>query len=43
MVEKNLPYFFVLDEEGKIVYATSGLYSEKKMSNIEEILDARLK
>lgn len=42
MDEKNLPYFFVLDENGKIVYATKGLYSEKKMERIEAILDERL-
>lgn len=42
MDNKNLPYFFVLDEEGKIVYATKGLYNEQKMEKIEEILDARL-
>jgi len=43
MEDKNMPYFFVLDEAGKVVYATSGLYSEKKMADIEVILDARLK
>ena len=42
MDDKNLPYLFVLDEEGKIVYQTKGLYNEKKMENIEEVLDARL-
>lgn len=40
--DDSLPYFFVLDEEGKILYATKGLYSEKKMEEIEEILDSRL-
>lgn len=42
MDDKNLPYLFVLDEEGKIVYQTKGLYNEKKMKNIKEVLDARL-
>lgn len=42
MDDKNLPYLFVLDEEGKIVYQTKGLYNESKMEKIEEILDARL-
>lgn len=42
MGEKNLPYLFVLDEVGNIVYQTKGLYSEKKMEKIEEILDERL-
>ncbi|EMR03498.1 ATP10 protein [Cesiribacter andamanensis AMV16] len=38
LVEKDEPYFFVLDESGKIVYATSGAYSEQKMDQVEEIL-----
>jgi len=32
------PYIFLLDASGKIVYATSGRYSEKKMLEIETIL-----
>jgi len=36
--QKDIPYFFVLDKEGKIVYATSGEYSEEKMNQIEEII-----
>ncbi|MCB0761294.1 MAG: hypothetical protein KDC12_07185 [Flavobacteriales bacterium] len=42
MDNKNLPYFFVLDENGVVLYATQGLYSEEKMEKIEEILDSRL-
>lgn len=42
MENKNLPYFFVLDEKGTILYATKGLYNEDKMEKIEEILDQRL-
>jgi hypothetical protein len=34
--EKDLPYFFVLDAEGKILYETSGAYTEEKF---EEITD----
>ena len=37
--KKDVPYFFVLDEQGKIVYATSGAYSEAKMEEIEEVLE----
>lgn len=37
--EKDEPYFFVLDKDGKIVYATSGAYSQKKMAQVEEILN----
>ncbi len=34
--EKNIPYFYLLDEEGKIIYATTGRYSDRKM---QEIID----
>lgn len=37
--KKDVPYFFVLDEEGTIIYATSGAYSEAKLDNIEEVLE----
>ena len=33
--KKDIPYFFVLDPEGKIVHATSGKYSDEKMDEIE--------
>jgi hypothetical protein len=33
--KKDVPYFFVLDPEGKIVYATSGKYTEAKLEEIE--------
>ncbi len=36
--KKDVPYFFVLDETGKIVHATSGAYSEKKMDDITDAL-----
>lgn len=37
--KKDVPYFFVLDKEGKIIYATSGKYTDKKMDEIEELLE----
>lgn len=37
--KKDIPYFFVLDPEGKIVYATSGPYKENKMDGIEGVLE----
>ena len=37
--KKDIPYFFVLDPEGKIVYATSGKYSAAKMDEIEENIE----
>jgi hypothetical protein len=37
--KKDIPYFFVLDKEGKIVYATSGKFSKAKMDVIEEVIE----
>lgn len=37
--KKDIPYFFVLDEKGKIVYATSGKYSDQKMSDVEDHIE----
>ncbi|HRJ29405.1 MAG TPA: hypothetical protein PLV21_00945 [Cyclobacteriaceae bacterium] len=37
--KKDVPYFFVLDKNGKIVYATSGKYSKVKMDEVEEVLE----
>lgn len=39
MEKKDLPYIFVLDKEGKIVYSTSGYYTEAKMDALEEVLE----
>ena len=36
---KDTPYFFVLDENGKIVYTTSGAYSRDKMDAVEGLLE----
>lgn len=36
MKEKDTPYFFVLDPKGKVVYSTSGAYSEKKLEAITD-------
>lgn len=36
---KDLPYFFVLDTEGKIVYTTSGAFSNDKLSSIEDVIN----
>lgn len=36
--QKDIPYFFVLDKNGKIVYATSGRYTSEKMAKVEEIV-----
>jgi len=37
--KKDIPYFFVLDAEGKIVYATSGKFSTDKLDAVEEKLE----
>jgi hypothetical protein len=37
--DKSLPYFFVLDENGKVVKAVSGSFSEHKMEQIEMALE----
>ena len=37
--KKDVPYFFVLDKAGKIVYATSGKYDSKKLEKIVDILE----
>jgi hypothetical protein len=35
---KDKPYFFILDKSGKIIYATSGEYTDKKLEEIEDKL-----
>jgi hypothetical protein len=37
--KKDIPYFFVLDPDGKIVFATSGRYTAAKMDQVEEHLE----
>ncbi len=37
--KKDIPYFFVLDAEGKIVYATSGRFTDDKLDEIEEAIE----
>ena len=37
--KKDVPYFFVLDAEGKIVYATSGKYTDAKMDKVESAME----
>ncbi|NOS92696.1 MAG: hypothetical protein HOP30_12295 [Cyclobacteriaceae bacterium] len=36
--KRDIPYFFVLDTEGKIVYATCGAFSDAKMDALEEAI-----
>ena len=37
--KRDIPYFFVLDPTGKIVFATSGKYTEEKMDAVEEQIE----
>ncbi|HMG93778.1 MAG TPA: hypothetical protein VK589_27155 [Chryseolinea sp.] len=37
--KKDIPYFFVLDPEGKIVFATSGKYTDAKMDKVETVME----
>ena len=39
MDDKKKPYIFVLDKEGKIIYVTSGGYTEEKMDEIDDKLE----
>lgn len=32
--EKDVPYFYLLDDTGKIVYATKGFYSDAKLQKV---------
>jgi len=36
---RDIPYFFVLDPDGKIIFATDGAFSEAKMESIEAVID----
>ena len=36
---RDIPYFFVLDPFGKILYATSGAYSDEKMDQVESVIE----
>jgi hypothetical protein len=37
--KRDIPYFFVLDVNGKIVYATSGAFTEDKLDEVEESIE----
>jgi hypothetical protein len=39
MDDKTKPYIYVLDKEGKIVFVTSGAYTEDKMDEIDEYIE----
>jgi len=37
--DNKIPYFFVLDPQGKIVASVSGTYSDKKLAVLEDAID----
>ncbi|MBL7852276.1 MAG: hypothetical protein JNN04_15340 [Cyclobacteriaceae bacterium] len=37
--KRDIPYFFVLNAEGTIVYATSGAFSDQKLDAIEDVIE----
>ncbi len=37
--KRDIPYFFVLDKTGKIVYTTSGKYDDKKLEKILDFIE----
>jgi len=37
--KKDIPYFFVLDADGKIIHATSGKFTTAKMDDVEAVLE----
>jgi hypothetical protein len=39
MDDKTKPYIYVLDKEGKILFVTSGAYTEDKMDEIDEYIE----
>lgn len=40
--EKKIPYFYLLDTTGKIVWQTNGIYSDQKMQEVVDHLDEAL-
>lgn len=39
---KDLPYFYVIDPDGKIVYATSGRYTRDKLQEITDAVESAM-
>ena len=39
---KELPYFYVIDPDGKIVYATSGRYTKQKLQEITDAVESAM-
>lgn len=39
MKDRKEPYFFVLDKDGKIIYATKGRYSRKALEEVGDLIE----
>jgi hypothetical protein len=39
MSRNEVPYFFLLDKDGKIVYRTNGPFTDEKLDAIDELID----
>ncbi len=39
MTNDNTPYFFLLDTTGKIIYRTTGAYTEEKFDAMDDLID----
>ncbi len=37
--KRDIPYFFVLNPDGKIIFATSGAFTEDKLDAVEEAIE----
>ncbi|MFL5762459.1 MAG: TlpA family protein disulfide reductase [Bacteroidia bacterium] len=37
--DRDIPYFFVLDKTGKVMYTTSGKYDDKKLEKILDVIE----
>jgi len=37
--DRDIPYFFVLDKNGKVMYTTSGKYDDKKLEKILDVIE----
>ncbi|HNP48861.1 MAG TPA: hypothetical protein PKL85_08485 [Bacteroidia bacterium] len=39
MTKDNIPYFFLLDKQGKVIYKTNGAYTDEKYDELDEKIE----
>ena len=39
LTDQNIPYIFLLNKEGKILFRSSGAYSDEKFDQIDEMIE----